>query len=60
MVLYQPLHLKVLPEDGKRDKDFPARLEEIVKKSKTSPCSPEWSAFAAVKAAIHRMVCGFQ
>jgi len=36
MVWYQPLRLKALPEDGKRDKDFPARLEEIIKKSKTS------------------------
>jgi hypothetical protein len=28
------LRLKALPEDGKRDKDFPARLKEIIKKPK--------------------------
>ena len=39
---------------------FPARLEEIIKKSKTSLCSLERSAFAAVIAAIHRIICGFQ
>jgi hypothetical protein len=35
MVWYQPLRLNALPEDDKRDKDFSARLEGIIKKSKT-------------------------
>ncbi len=60
MVWSQPLYLKALPEDGKRDKDLSDRLEVIIKKSKTSPCFPEWSAFAAVIATNHRMICGFQ
>jgi len=39
--------------------DFRNRLKEIIK-VKNVLCSPEWSPLAVNKAAIHRMICGYE